>query len=254
MINPGRENTAVRLGRIYFHRQEPQGAEDTPYTIETGEQEYLLEPGETVITAGISIDALHIVPPGTQPEPPDQSTVPANPLESVLFFLEYNHAYGHEPLRFEGEIFSHKTGINRDVPSASNRSVRFFSPGIHQPGFLSYGPAVPFGRGFLVVDFHISAENFKTRIKPVCQMDIFSYEDNGPLAQGSIKPADFKKNDSNRFRLAAVIPDTRTLEFRVQAGKYADISLDYVDVTYYQGVLVPLEIGEMGGEKLPGKE
>ena len=50
-----------------------------------------------------------------------------------------------------------------------------------------------------------------------------------------IKPADIKKTRAHTYRLYTIIPEAKKLEFRIQTEKWADVELDYIDITYYQG-------------------
>ena len=159
---------------------------------------------------------------------------------SLLFFLDYPRSFGNAALRYEGENFHGKTGSNRKESSASNGSVRYFESGKNSPGFLSYGPGVPYSPGYLIVDFKLKFDNLKTKLRPLCRLDIYSYRAKGPVAERIIRPADIKGNTTGIYRLSAAIPQTAGLEFRVQAEKWADISFDYVDLTYYQGYFTQL--------------
>jgi len=168
--------------------------------------------------------------------------------DSMLFFLDYSHPFSEAPLRYEGENFPGKTGSNRNVSSASNGAVRYFDPGKNPAGFLSYGPAVPYAGGFLIADFKLTFDNLKTKLRPLCRLDIYSHQDKGPVTQKLIKASDIKKNKNGIYRLSIEIPQAKTLEFRVQTEKWADISFDYIDVTYYQGYFKEIIIppGETG--------
>ncbi len=213
VINPSQKTIKTRLGRV---------TGEEPFKIEKGLREFELSPGENIIT----IDLKEL------PQP-----LPA----SVLFFLDYDHPFAKDKLRYEGENFPGKTGVNIKKSSASHDYVRFFDCTSHAPGFLSYGPAVPYARGFLIVDFKLTFDNFKTKIRPVCQLDIFSYQDNGPVAERSIRPPDIKKNENGLYRFHTLLLGTKTLEFRLQTTPYADITFDYLNVTYYQGILIDLK-------------
>ena len=131
-----------------------------------------------------------------------------------------------------------KTGINKKENGASGNQVRYFNSEIHNPGFLGYGPTIPYSKGFMIADFNLKFKNLKTKIKPLCQIDIFSISKNKPLAAKQIKPGDIKKVNNNSFRLATPISESEKIEFRIQTTKLADISFDYIDLKYYQGVWI----------------
>lgn len=217
VINPSQKIIKTRLGRV---------TGEEPFKIEKGLREFELSPGENTIT----IDLKEL------PQP-----LPA----SILFFLDYDHPFAGDKLRYEGENFQGKTGVNIKKTSASHDYVRFFDCTSHAPGFLSYGPAVPYAGGFLIVDFKLTFGNFKTKIRPVCQLDIFSHQANGPVAEQSLRPPDIKKNKTDLYRLHTLLPAAQTLEFRLQATPYADITFDYLDVTYYQGIFIDLKEKEI---------
>lgn len=216
--NPSGKMINTRIGRIYPAKVEP-GNGPGEFAIVNGQQEFELKPGENTVTVS-----------GT--EPADSQP------KSVFFFLEYDHSFSGDVLRYEGENFPGKTGGNKKEPAASGRSVRFFDGSADGPGFLSYGPGVPYGRGILIADFKLTFDNFKTKIRPLCKIDIYSHPDNGPIALREIKPGDIKKSETGLYRLRAVVPETKTLEFRIETTKYADVSLDYIDLTYYQGIFI----------------
>jgi hypothetical protein len=82
--------------------------------------------------------------------------------------------------------------------------------------------------------------NLKTKIRPLCHLDIYSYEDNGPIAEKTLRPVDIKKNKKGIYRISAVIPETKTLEFRIRTEQWSDIAFDYLDITYYQGYFIDI--------------
>lgn len=184
-----------------------------------------LKPGENVVLIT-----------GESQTHPESSVIPG----SRLIVLQYPRPFDARPLRYEGENFASKIGVNRNDNAASNGVIRTVDPGIHGTGFFSYGPAVPYGRGILTADFKISFKNMKTKLKTLCRIDIYAKEAEGPVAQWDIKPSDVKKSKDGTFRLVTEIPGVRTLEFRAQTPErhQAEISFDYVDVTYYQGCFI----------------
>lgn len=161
---------------------------------------------------------------------------PAPGLITRIFSLDTPSGFPGQPLRYEAENFPSRTGNIIRLANASNHQVRFFDPLHHKPGFLSFGPAVPYAPGLLVADFHLSASQLKTKIKRLLTLDIYSIEDQKSIAELSLKPNDFKNSKNGTFRLQVLIPKTRTLEFRVRVDQYATISFDFLDLTYFQGV------------------
>lgn len=162
-------------------------------------------------------------------------------VSSLLFFLDYRHSFSREVLRYEGENFPHKTGFNKKISDASNGYARYFDRSINGPGFLSYGPAVPYARGIIIAEFKLKFMNLKTKIRPLCHLDIYSYEDNGPIAEKTLRPVDIKKNEKGIYQISTVITATKTLEFRIQTEQWSDIAFDYIDITYYQGFFINIK-------------
>jgi hypothetical protein len=223
MVNPSRQPVSVRIGEIDFYEQKPG----------EGDQ----EPGFRVIPG----TELLSLPPGGQEMVIPLEKSPDREIASLLFFLDYTQPFSGTPLRYEGEMFSARTGSNRKIPSASDGFVRYFNRETEAPGFLAYGPAVPYGTGFLRVDFNVKFANLNTSIRPLCQVEIYGNDDKGPLAQRTIRPSDIKKNRDNLYRLSTLLPVTKTLEFRIKTENWADVLFDYLDITYYQGYFIDLK-------------
>lgn len=210
---PGTDPLSVRVSVVYF---------TNGIRVERGQQVYALKPGE------------------------NQLLVPAlASTETALFFLDYNSPFGpvDQPLRYEAENFRLRTGDNLWQPSASNRNIRFYDVRSDVPGFLAYGPSVPFAPGIMVVDFKLAFSQLKSKIRPISKIDIFSLRDKVSLAEMSIKSSDMKHHHAlegtfGSYRLTAAFTQAKPLEFRVQAEGTANIAYDYVDVTYYQGFFV----------------
>lgn len=204
VFNPGANPVKTTVGRVHL----------PSFNVVNGKTEYELNPGA--------------------------NTLLLEPVESMegLVFLECNRSFNAGPLRYEGEIFLCKVGENIREAAASGGWVRRFERAGNTPGFLSYGPAVPYAPGVLVADFNITFHDLQSKLRPVATIDIFSYQDNGPIAQMEIKAGDIKKSSNNNYRLRVELPVTKTLEFRLQTTPFAGVSLDYVDVTYYQGAFL----------------
>lgn len=207
VINPSKKIINAGIGRIVLP---VEGTGTGEFTVEKGQTEFQLKPGENTIIA-------------------------ESPVSPAFFFLEYEHPFAKEALRYEGEIFPGKTGGEKKEFAASDGLVRFYDHAVDAPGFLSYGPAVPYGAGIMTVDFKLGFGNLKTKIRSICELDIYSHEDKAPIAVLQIKPGDVKKNETGLYRLRAILPAVRTLEFRVKTTEYADVSFDYIDIAYYQG-------------------
>jgi 4-amino-4-deoxy-L-arabinose transferase-like glycosyltransferase len=220
IVNPSEKIIETKVGDVYFLKEKPgEKSLERGFRVYHGQQAFTLKPGvnEIVIPAAES---------------------PKGNVASLIFFLDYPHPFANNPLRYEGENFPGKTGFNKRDRNASNGYTRNFDHTLQGPGFLSYGPAVPFARGFLLADFKLKFQNLKTSLRPLCRIDIYSYQDNGPVAERVIKPADMKKNKTQTYRLYTVIPATKKLEFRIQTEKWVDVEFDYIDVIYYQGYVV----------------
>ncbi|UCH92075.1 MAG: glycosyltransferase family 39 protein [Candidatus Aminicenantes bacterium] len=220
VVNPSKRLVKTRVGEVYYFKKKPgEKSQEPAFRVYKGQQVFTLAPGENEMVILVK-------------EPPGSNAA------SLLFYLDYPHPFGKDKLRYEGENFPGKIGFNKRDRSASHGYTRYFDRARQVPGFLSYGPAVPYARGFLIADFKLKFANLKTKLRPICRLDIYSYQDNGPVAEGVIKPADIKKNKTHIYRLYTIIPGTKKLEFRIQTEKWADISFDYIDVTYYQGYVV----------------
>jgi hypothetical protein len=215
VVNPSKKIINARIGRIALPTGGIEETGTSEFSIEKGEKEFPLQPGENIVTI-------------------------ESPVSNVFIFLEYAHPFANEVLRYEGEIFPGKTGEEKKELAASDHLVRFYDPAVNAPGFLSYGPAIPYGPGIMIVDFKLGFGNLKTKIRPICDLDIYSHEDNAPIAALQIRPGDIKKNETGLYRLHAILPATRTLEFRVRTTEYAEVSFDYIDITYYQGAFLPI--------------
>ncbi|NIM78544.1 MAG: hypothetical protein GTO20_07115, partial [Candidatus Aminicenantes bacterium] len=228
VINPTKETIKnVRVGEVrrFERRGSREGHEETrkemEFKIFKGQQTFTLIPGENtiVVTAGKI----------------------ANQDVSLLFFyLDYPHPFAREVLRYEGENFPGKTGFNKKEAGASNKYVRYVDRSLHSPGFLSYGPAVPYARGIIIAEFKLKFSNLKTKLRPLCHLDIYSYEDNGPIAEKTLRPVEIKKNKKGIYQISTLIPETKTIEFRIQTKQWSDIAFDYIDITYYQGYFIDI--------------
>lgn len=168
-----------------------------------------------------------------------EETLPQN---VNFIYLDYDRDFGRAstPLIYEGEIFPGKTGINKFFSGASNGAVRYFDGSKHQPGFMAYGPAVPFAPGVLAVDFRLAFDELKSKIRPICRIDIYSHRTQSTVGELEIKSSAIKKAIKNdgafaNFRLIHVVKQDEILEFRVRATGYGNVLLDSVNVSYYQG-------------------
>jgi 4-amino-4-deoxy-L-arabinose transferase-like glycosyltransferase len=217
VMNPSGRIIKTRIGEVYFFKKKPgEKSQEPGFRVYSDQQVFTLKPGEN-----------EIVIPAREPFESNAA--------SLLFYLDYLHPFAKNPIRYEGENFPGKIGFNKRDRNASNGYTRYFDRTLQAPGYLSYGPAVPYARGFIIADFKLKFHNLKTALRPLCRLDIYSYQDNGPVAERVIKPADIKKNKTHTYRLYTIIPGTKKLEFRIQTEKWADVEFDYIDVTYYQG-------------------
>jgi len=222
IVNPGKEELKCKVGRIYFFKTSPEEkTAETPFKIFPGKDEYTIKPEENRVEF-ISGD------------------VPRREAEGVLFYLDYSLPYAGETLRYEGEIFARRTGSNRKISTASDKFVRYFNPEKDAPGFLAYGPKVPYARGFLIADFNLEFSGLKTALLPLCRIEIFAPLEKAVLAEKIIRPKNTRENPTHTYRLHTLLPHTRTLEFRIEAEKKANIAFDYLDLTYYQGYYLEL--------------
>jgi hypothetical protein len=216
ITNPAGQPVEASVRELILHPPGHSGSiKPMGYRLETERENVRLNPGINVIRLQVS------APEMSSPEP-------------VLYFLNSN-PWGNR-FRYEGEKFPGKVGENRRVKDASGRFVRSFSLLHHQPGFLSFGPFVPFSEGFISVDFYLKCSHIHSRIRPLVKLDIFSYTDRKSLASRILKPADVNRDGWAMYRLSSVIPDIRFLEFRIYAEGWCDIDFDYVNVVYYQGL------------------
>jgi hypothetical protein len=225
--NPANNPVSTRIGKIILPKEgiDLKSAGDT-VIIEKDANMAILHPGENVVI-GEKIKAATPVP------------------EKLLFFLDIDQWKNKH--RYEGEKFPRKVGENKEDIYASARFVSRFQAKKQKPGFLTFGPFVPFPTGFMNVDFNLKFTNIRTRIRPITRVDVFSYRSKKILASQKIKPRQVKPGQFEMFRLNFFIPDIEYLEFRVYPEGYSDVELDYVDVSYFQGYLFNLK--QISGEK-----
>ncbi|MCP4213452.1 MAG: glycosyltransferase family 39 protein, partial [bacterium] len=217
-VNPSHKPVSVKIGVAYHREDATQPTQSTAsYVIEAVDREYQLQPGENILLSGTE---------------PTFKSLPG----TVLFFLEYKSPWKRR-LRYEGENFNSRVGEEKRVAEASGRSIRFFNNAGGQPGFVAYGPAVPYAAGLVTANFHLRFDNAKTKIKPVCNLDIYSHTPGKAMVERSLKPSEVRKSKNNLFSLSYLNPETAVLEFRVQARGGADILFDYMDLVYYPGII-----------------
>jgi hypothetical protein len=222
VINPTtRPLSGVHVGNVFIiEKEKKEGQEKTARQIDwravNGQSAFTLNPGENLLKL-------------------PQEEIPGPEVSSILFFLDYPHSFSGEKLRYEGEIFYRRTGTEKKVPGASNGYVRYFDRRIHGANFLCYRADIPYARGVITAKFKLEFSDLKTKLRPLCYLDIYSHETNAPIAQKVIRPRNIKKNKTGEYSLSIAIPVTSTLEFRIKSTGQASISFDYVDLTYYQG-------------------
>jgi hypothetical protein len=219
IVNPSPEVREIRIGEIYFFENVPGEKSQQPnYRLYSGEKILSLNPGE------------------------NEAVIPVREIANqganqVLFFLNYPSPFDDIPLRYEAEHFSGRTGSNRKDSLASNKQVRYYNRKKNPPGYLAYGPSVPYAPGFLIADFHITFNDLSSNIRGLCRLEIVQSE--GAIARRIIKPADI--TSSHSYGIYTLTPGTGELQFRLETEKRADVAFDYVDVTYYQGYIVKLK-------------
>lgn len=174
---------------------------------------------------------------------PGENTVPItlnNPSDQDpdkwFFFLTAPTPFQSGPLRYEGECFRTKTGAVLFRPEASNQRLLAYDHTRTSPGFLSYGPAAPYAPGIISAAFRLEITAAASKLQPLCWIDIYSHEDKRFLSQLAIRQAQIRENPGGLYTLSVPLLLTRTLEFRVRVTGQASVSLDYVDLSFYQGV------------------
>jgi len=155
--------------------------------------------------------------------------------EARAWLVFTTHEGWEGPLRYEAEKFPRRVGQNEALAGASAGWVRTFRRGRDRPGFLCFGPFVPYSPGLLQVDFHLRLDSVRPGIRPLCSVEVFSYRERRSLVKRILKPRDIPGDGRVNLRLWVLLPDTKTLEFRVFAEGWADMVLDYIDMTYLQG-------------------
>jgi 4-amino-4-deoxy-L-arabinose transferase-like glycosyltransferase len=220
IVNPSTQIVETRIGVIYFFKEKPGEKSPGPgFQVLNGQQVFSLKPGENEAVIPVK-ESLY---PNTN---------------GLLFFLDYPTPFDFIPLRYEAENFPGRTGTNQVNSLASNQYVRYFNHKKNAPGFVAYGPAVPYAPGLLIADFHLAFDHLLTKIRPLCRLEIYSHEDKGAIAQRVIKPADITKTGPQTYRVYTLLPGAKKLEFRIYTEKWADVTFDYIDLTYYQGYVV----------------
>ncbi len=166
-----------------------------------------------------------------------------NNSKSILFNIETS--LEKEALRYEGEKFPGRTGINKKVKSSSANFVRVFDGKKNKTGFLIHGPHVPFEytQGFVKAEFSLSFNRINNNISPVCTIDLFDKDKKQKFTEKTIIPKRDKTglNVFKNYSIYTHIPSTKKIEFRLKTAdlgnknEKANIYIDYVDITYYQG-------------------
>lgn len=166
-----------------------------------------------------------------------------NNSKSILFNIETS--LEKEALRYEGEKFPGRTGINKKVKSSSANFVRVFDGEKNKTGFLIHGPHVPFEytQGFVKAEFSLSFNRINNNISPVCTIDLFDKDKKQKFTEKTIIPKRDKTglNVFKNYSIYTYIPSTKKIEFRLKTAdlgsknEKSNISIDYVDITYYQG-------------------
>ncbi len=151
------------------------------------EEEIVIKPGLNTIQAVI----------------PDNSAIgiPTDKLEPTFIYY--------------GGNFGRRTG--RVVPYPGNSSLRAveFRRKYNSPGFIAFGPGVPFAPGRFKAEFHIDFPGIMTRIKPMATIDIVDTGSGRVLASRVVKPRSVEK--SGIYTLETVIDKTTSIDFRVRA-------------------------------------
>lgn len=230
ILNPSDGPVKVGIGKIFFFNNPGERIGPENHFIEEANEMVVLNPGEN----GLVLE--------------DAFSDQPNPV-SVLLFLDLkgwkrNH-------RYEAEKFPGKVGENFRNARASGGFTRGFFQKKHRAGFLSFGPFIPYSKGFLKVDFNLQCRRVRSRIRPLAELDIFSYSNKQSLDKRVLKPRDIRDDGFNGYPLTVALSDRHFLEFRVYAERFADIDLDYVNVVYYQGYL--LNINHNKGSSLLDK-
>jgi len=215
--NPQKKSIKARIGKIlFFGSNIDLNSLTHPVIIERDADMVTLQPGENMVIG-------------------KKIQFKTSEQRILLFFLDiYQWANKH---RYEGEKFPRKVGEKKEDLSASARFVSQFQAKKQKPGFLTFGPFIPFTTGFMTIDFNLKFTNIKSKIRSISRVDVFSYRSKKILASEVIKPKQVNPGKFDSFRLAVFIPDIEYLEFRVFPEGYSNVDLDYVEVTYYQGYL-----------------
>ncbi len=230
ILNPQNQQIETRIGKI-FYSSTPEYA----LAIERDKLPIPLEPGENIIPVEIDTNPLAQINTNTDITP-----------GTVVFFLQ--HQRWENRFRYEGEKFPRQVGGEKKDVLASARFVRYYKASnksnnkIRKTGFMAYNPnfPLPFSQGFLIVDFNLKFSHIKSKIKPLCKLDIFPHREEEAFAWKTLKLRDVKVDKFENYRLCTTIPETKYLEFRVYAEGLSDIELDYIDITYFKGMIEKL--------------
>ena len=233
VMNPQNLPVEALIGKIFYSSRP-----GCSLTIEQDKFPVHLEPGENIIPVDIDSNKL--------------AQINTNSFPGTLVFFLQNPEWENR-FRYEGEKFPHSKGGGKKDLSASAGFVRYYralnSNKIKKPGFISYNPnfPLPFSQGFLIVDFYLKFSRIKSKIRPLCKLDIFPHREKEAFAVKILKAKGIKEDKFENYRLCAVIPETKYLEFRVYAEGLCDIELDYIDITYYKGIIEKLKYPPAGG-------
>ena len=229
--NPNHNKTQVYINKIFIKKDNPKNKLISfDIIIRTGNELTALKKGslnnhgKTVLKIFLDDESINI---------------------SRLVVFNIETSIMRNKLRYEGEKFPGRTGIVKKTENCSARYVKFFNGKKHKRGFLIHGPTIPFEytQGLVRAEFCVSFKNIRNKISPVCTMDIFDYNNQEKFTEKIIIPKKDKTKNGvfKKYSLYAYIPSTKKIEFRLKTtdnksrNKTTNISIDYVDITYYQG-------------------
>lgn len=143
-----------------------------------------------------------------------------------------------EVFRYEGEKFPRKNGEDIRDSSFSGKYSRFFDRQKDRRGFIissNNGKFIPVSEGILKVDFRIRFDKIRSRIRPLAIIDVFDNSDNLKLSEKKIKKKNVNEGEFKDISLICIVKGVKNIEFRVFTTGYSNVTVDFIDVTYYQG-------------------
>ncbi len=161
--------------------------------------------------------------------------IPLSKGQLTLYLRDKEWKHKH---RYEAEKFNRRVGKEIFNTNYSSKFYRYYNKYKMPSSYLSYGPFIIYNPGLMKVSFKLKFKDFKTKIKALAILDIYSDTDRKTLVKKEIRPKDINKDGI--YNLYLPLKKQKVLEFRVFATKNSSIIFDYVDLNYYEGNVIEI--------------